>query len=147
MNVCVRHLLGLASLLLPLAAYADPMLSAKLVDRDAKAQKGEMTVEVSVTGLELLDAAKANEQPHAGQGHLHYRLDEGPVIATTATKLSFHELGAGAHQLEVRLAGNDHKPIGVAQNFRITVPAKAQNATAKPAPPAQPAPPAKPNSY
>ena len=34
MNIRVRHLLGFASLLLPLAGYAEPTLSAKLVDPD-----------------------------------------------------------------------------------------------------------------
>jgi len=139
MKSYARAVLSCAVLLWPAMAFADPTLTAKLVDRDAKARKGEMTVEVSVGGLELTDAAKAMEQPRTGQGHIHYRLDDGPVIATTATKLSFHELGAGAHSLEVRLAGNDHKPLGPAQKLSVTVPPKqAQSAARKPAAPNNP---------
>lgn len=130
MHPCARVLIC-ASLLWPLGAFAEATLTAKLVDRDAKASKGEMTVEVSVAGLEVIDPAKAMEQPKAGQGHLHYRLDGGPIVATTATKLSFHELAPGAHRLEVRLAGNDHKPLGPAQNLSITVPEKQASGPAK----------------
>ncbi|HEU4430724.1 MAG TPA: DUF6130 family protein [Myxococcota bacterium] len=140
MHACARALVVCAGFLWPLGALAEPTLSAKLVDREAKARKGEMTVEVSVSGLEIVDAAKAMEQPTTGQGHLHYRLDDGPVVATTATKLSFHGLAAGSHRLEVRLAGNDHKPLGPAQNLSITVPdQQASGAAQKPAPPARPA--------
>jgi hypothetical protein len=51
----------------------------------------------------------------AGQGHLHYRVDDGPVIATTVTELSFHELAPGPHRFEVTLVGNDHQPLGRAR--------------------------------
>jgi len=146
MQVCARAVLICAAVLWPLGALAEPTLTAKLVDREAKARKGELTVEVTVAGLEIVDAAKSMEQAKAGQGHIHYRLDDGPVVATTATKLSFHGLRAGSHRLEVRLAGNDHKPLGPAQNLSITVPAQQASGEAqKPAPPANGA--DRPNSY
>jgi hypothetical protein len=99
-----------------------PALSAKLLDPEKKAQKYEATVEVQVAGIQLVDSAKANEQPAQGQGHLHYQVDNGPIIATTATKLSFQELSAGQHKIMVMLVGNDHKPLSVQETLTVTIP-------------------------
>jgi len=100
-------------------------LSAMLVDRENKAQKGEATVQVTTSRIKIVDPASAHEQPKSGQGHFHYRLDNGPVIATTATKLSFHELTPGQHTITVMLAGNDHSPLGPQETMNITVPSGA----------------------
>ncbi len=97
-------------------------LSLKLIDADQKAQKKSATVSVQVRGLKLVDPASVKEKPAQGQGHLHYRLDNGPVIATTATKLSFHELVSGPHSFTVNLAANDHSPLGPSQTVNVTVP-------------------------
>jgi len=100
-------------------------LKASLVDADAKAKKQAATVKVDVAGVELVDPATVNEKPMAGQGHLHYQVDDGPVIATTTTKLSFHGLKSGAHHIKVMLAGNDHSPLGPEKTLDVTVPATA----------------------
>jgi hypothetical protein len=99
-----------------------PALSAKLVDAEKKAQKHEATVEVQVAGVQMVDPAKVNEQPAEGQGHLHYQVDNGPIIATTAAKLSFHELSAGQHKITVELVGNDHQPLGAQEILTVTIP-------------------------
>ena len=101
---------------------AGPSLTVKLVDADKKAQKKSATVSVQVRGLKIVDPASAKEQSIKGQGHLHYRIDNGPVIATTATKLSFHELSSGPHSFTVTLAGNDHVPLAPSQTVNVTVP-------------------------
>lgn len=107
-------------LILPNIALAvQPSLSASLVDRDAKAKKGWATVEVKVSGLELVDSPTGELQD--GQGHLHYRVDDGFIVATTATKLSFHALSPGKHRIEVRLVGNDHLPLGPVSTLDVTV--------------------------
>ena len=100
----------------------EPKLEAKLIDPDAKAKKQSATVEVKVEGVKLVDPALSHEKPMKGQGHLHYRVDDGPVIATTATKLSFHDLKPGAHTFTVILAANDHSPLGPQQTLNVTVP-------------------------
>jgi hypothetical protein len=97
-------------------------LTAKLVDPEKKAKGKAATVEVTVTGVSLIDPAKVREIPKAGQAHFHYQVDNGPVIATTTTKLSFHELSSGQHTITVMLAGNDHKPLGPQQTLTVTVP-------------------------
>jgi hypothetical protein len=99
-----------------------PGMTATLVDPDQKAARGEATVTVKVTGLTLTDPSAAGEKPKPGQGHLHYQVDDGPVVATTTPKLSFHGLKPGAHKVVVMLAGNDHAPLGPQQTLNVTVP-------------------------
>jgi hypothetical protein len=97
-------------------------LTASLVDPATSAKEKTATVQVRVAGVKLIDPAMTNKRPTKGQGHLHYRVDSGPVIATTTTKLSFHELTPGNHQIVVMLANNDHSPAGPQQTLEITVP-------------------------
>ena len=103
-------------------AQAGPTLTAKLIDADKKAQQKSATVVVRVRGIKLVDPASVKEKPAKGQGHLHYRVDGGPVIATTTTKLSFHELSSGPHTITVALAANDHSPLGPSVTLNVTVP-------------------------
>jgi len=103
-------------------AGATPELSAKLSDSEKKAQEHTATVEVRVAGIQLIDPSAVNEQPQQGQGHLHYQVDTGPVIATTTTKLSFHELSSGSHEITVMLVSNDHQPLGPRETLAVTIP-------------------------
>jgi hypothetical protein len=107
---------------------AKPVMTAKLIDADKKAAARAATVEVTTSGIELVDPAVSMEKAVAGQGHLHYQVDKGPVVATPSAKLSFHELAPGAHTILVVLAGNDHKPLGPQQQLTLTVPAQPQKA-------------------
>lgn len=106
-----------------------PAMTAKLVDADKKAAQRAATVEVTTAGVQLVDPAISLEKAVAGQGHLHYQLDKGPIVATPAAKLSFHELSPGPHTIVVMLAGNDHKPLGPQQQLTVTVPAQTQKAS------------------
>jgi hypothetical protein len=101
---------------------AAPSLKAVLVDPEKKALKQAATVKVTVGGLQMIDPALADEKPRKGQGHLHYQVDDGPVIATPTTKLSFHGLKAGQHTILVVLAGNDHQPLGPQEKLTVTIP-------------------------
>lgn len=106
----------------PAYAQAKLAMTAKLVDPDKKAAAGGATVEVTTSGVQLTDPALSNEKPVPGQGHLHYQVDKGPVVATPAAKLSYHELTPGSHTILVMLVGNDHKPLGPQQQLTVTVP-------------------------
>jgi hypothetical protein len=97
-------------------------MTASLIDAEKNAKDKSATVEVRVTGVELIDPALTNKQPMKGQGHLHYQVDDGPVVATTAPKLSFHGLSSGKHKIVVMLVNNDHSPAGPQQTMEITVP-------------------------
>ncbi len=105
-----------------IASTQAPTLTAVLVDAEKKAKEQTATVQVTVTGVQLIDPASVKEHPAKGQGHLHYRVDDGPVIATPTPKLSFHGLTSGQHKILVMLAGNDHKPLGPEQTLTVTIP-------------------------
>jgi hypothetical protein len=109
------------------SAGGDAKLMAELVNVEAKARKQEATVTVTVSGVQLVDPSTVNEKPQKGQGHLHYQVDNGPVIATTTTKLSFHGLTPGRHKIMVVLAANDHSPLGPQQSLEVTVPASTSS--------------------
>ena len=91
-------------------------------DPEKKAQERTATVEVKLAGIQLIDPAAVNEQPQQGQGQLHYQVDNGPVIATTTTKLSFHELSLGSHKITVMLVGNDHQLLGPRETLTLNIP-------------------------
>jgi hypothetical protein len=97
-------------------------LTATLVDAEAKAKKQAATVKVTTRGVRIVDPALSGEKPIKGQGHLHYQVDDGPVIATTAPKLSFHGLKPGSHIISVMLAANDHSPLGPEQKLDVSIP-------------------------
>lgn len=119
-TVLCRQVVLLAFLILPTVALATPpSISATLIDRDAKARKGWATVEVKVAGIELVESPTG--QVRVGEGHLHYRVDDGFVIATTAEKLSFHALSRGKHRIEIRLVGNDHLDLGPVSTLEVDV--------------------------
>ena len=101
--------------------FVRPTLEATLVDPEKNGKRGAATVKVDVQGLKLTDPASVNEAPQTGQGHLHYQVDDGPVIATIATKLSFHGLKPGKHAVKVMLAANDHSPLGVEKALAVEV--------------------------
>lgn len=119
----MKHLIAAAIVGLAAAASAqEPGMSAKLVDAEKKARSRTATVELSVTGIKIVDPAVAKEIPKKGQGHFHYQVDNGPVIATTSPKLSFHELTSGKHAIKVMLAGNDHAMLGPSQVLDVNIP-------------------------
>lgn len=103
-------------------AAPPPELSAKLLDAEHNALKKEAAVEVSVKNLKLVDPEEAGEKPKSGEGHVHYQIDAGPVVATTATKLSFHEMPPGKHEIKVTLSANDSLPLGPAKILKVSIP-------------------------
>jgi hypothetical protein len=107
-------------------AMAQPKLDleASLVDADANAQQATAVVRVEVVGADLIDPALATPGSKAIQAHLHYRVDDGPVIATPVAKLAFHDLTAGRHRIEVVLADREHKPLGPSQILEVMIPAR-----------------------
>ncbi|HEV8267021.1 MAG TPA: hypothetical protein VGR00_02260, partial [Thermoanaerobaculia bacterium] len=105
----------------PAKAMKAPSLTATFVDKEAKAMKQTATVKVTVGGVKIIDPATVKEMPKAGEGHLHYQVDDGPVIATTATKLSFHGLKSGSHTIKVMLAANDHSELGPKESLQVDI--------------------------
>lgn len=102
---------------------AEPAMKVTVVDLDTTRSGGSATIGVELSDVEMVDPASVNERVERGEGHLHYRVGDGPVVATTATRLSFHELPPGEHRIEVTLVGNNHQPIGPREVLEVTVPA------------------------
>ena len=128
-NARIWSTLPLLALLGASAGAQDPAagrdtsgLTATLVDADKNTPKGTAIVTVKVTGIALTDPGAAGEMKKPGQGHLHYQVDAGPVVATTTPKLSFHGLKPGEHKIVVMLAANDHSPLGPQQTITVKVP-------------------------
>lgn len=103
-------------------ATQSPTMSVKLIDQLRKAKQQTATVQVTVGGIKLVDPDTTPPAAQAGEGHLHYQVDGGPLIATTTTKLSFHGLGAGTHSVIVTLVGNDHSPLGPQETIAVVIP-------------------------
>lgn len=110
------------SLLVARGAAAEPSFTAELADADVEAKKASAVVRVTISDVELVDPDETGRTARPGEAHLHYRVDGGPVIATTARKLAFHELAPGAHEIVVLLAGNDNQPLGPRQTLPILIP-------------------------
>jgi|GEM_PF-5294059 len=106
----------------PSSVDAPPTLKVVIVPVDPKSGKKSATVKVEVRGLKLVDPGSVRGESVVGEGHLHYRLDQGPVIATTATTLCFQNLTSGPHTITVALASDDRAPIGPATTLGINIP-------------------------
>lgn len=98
-----------------------PSLTAKLVDPAKNSAQKSAVVEVTVTGVKLVDPS-ASSPTAQGEAHLHYQVDKGFIIATPAAKLAFHGLSSGAHSITVSLANNSHQNLGPQQTLNVQIP-------------------------
>jgi hypothetical protein len=105
------------------SAISAPFISARLVDEKKNAALRAATVEVTIRGVRLVDPELVPRARGPIQGHLHYQLDGGAIIATPATELSFHELSQGEHKILVNLTDGNHIPIGLPVVLTLTIPA------------------------
>ncbi len=97
-------------------------LTAKLLDPAKQGREKAAVVQVNVAGIRIVDPDQSGRKAKPGEGHLLYRLDGGPVIATTATKLGFRELGSGRHKIDITLAANDGTLLGPKQIVDVDIP-------------------------
>ena len=67
---------------------------------------------IDVQGIQLIDPAITNGIRRPGHGHLLYRIDRQPIVATAATDLTFRNLGPGPHLIDVMLVTSDFMPLG-----------------------------------
>lgn len=95
----------------------DVFLAATLVDAEKQSDLNQMTVVVKVKGVDM--------KPEDGHPHLHYRLDDGAVIGTSATRLNFYELSPGPHSIHLSLVDGKHKPLGFEDTLTIDIPDKS----------------------
>jgi Cu/Zn superoxide dismutase len=98
-------------------------VTARFINEAANANKKMATVDVSVTGV-TINAAK--DIAGMGEGtmgvHLHYQLDNGPIIVTPEKKLTFANLSSGTHTIKVTVANGHHQPISETQTLTVKIP-------------------------
>ncbi len=113
---------GSVALLAAVSVPTNLVVDAKLREPARYALKKQAAVEVQIKGLKMVEPYAAGEKPKKGEGHMRYQIDSGPVIETTATNVSFHELRPGKHEIKVMPAANDHLPLGPAKLLEVTIP-------------------------
>lgn len=99
-------------------AKGDVTLTVKLVD-EAMLSKDKMAkVEVGVTGVKLMSEHKGS---HMGS-HLHYQIDDSPIIVTSTPTLSFANLTPGKHTINVTVVDAKHSPLAGPETVEINIP-------------------------
>lgn len=99
-----------------------PLLTATLVNPKANAQNHKAVIKVQTDGLKIVDPAKVNQEPRLDEGHIQYRLDNGPVQNTTLNTWTFEHLSRGEHLIRVALASNDGHQFGSGKWLKVNVP-------------------------
>lgn len=69
---------------------------------------GDITVAVETTGLEFVMPGGENV---AGQGHVHFTLDDRPEQMSAEKEAVIKDVEPGSHTLVAQLVGNDAKPL------------------------------------
>lgn len=104
----------------PAAPAPPPMMLVAMTIELPSPQRGAGVL-VHVAGIRLVDPGLDPELA-ADEGHLHYRVDDGPVLETSATNVAFTDLAKGRHFVSVSLAANDHSPLGPAETVVVRIP-------------------------
>lgn len=81
---------------------------------------GTVTVTVEVTDLEIVMPSGGNV---AGQGHVHFTLDDRPYEMSIEKEFEFDDVGPGTHTLKAELVQNDTSSFDppVEQEIEFTV--------------------------
>src|SRR5262249_51649690 len=117
----------LATMIVPWSTRAStqrhrPALEARLVDAVKRAEAGTASVEVTVSGVDLVEPVSATSAPEAGKGPLPHEIDGGRVITTSVRRLSFHNLASGPHSIVVALVTGDPGSRSAECALPVTIP-------------------------
>jgi hypothetical protein len=100
-------------------AKGDVTITVKLVD-EAMLSKDKMAkVEVGVTGVKLMPEHKGTTHMSS---HLHYQIDDSPIIVTTSPTLSFANLTSGKHTIQVTVVDAKHSPLAGPESVELNIP-------------------------
>jgi len=98
-----------------------PRLRAQFVDKARNLEHRLAVVEVDAEGVLLADPTDSQYKMR-DQGHIQFRLDQGPYILPLGNRIAFEGLTPGKHNIEVMLADNSYRPMGPKVELEITVP-------------------------
>lgn len=69
---------------------------------------GDVSMSVKTTGLKFVMASNTNV---AGEGHVHFTLDDKPFEMSVKPDYTYEGVAPGSHTLEAELVQNDTKPF------------------------------------
>lgn len=69
---------------------------------------GTVKVRVETTGLTFTMPSNTNV---AGEGHVHFTLDDRPFVMSTEPQIDLEDVDPGPHTLKAELVQNDTKPF------------------------------------
>ena len=129
---------------------AEIKLSARLVDEDQLSKEKMAMIVVTVSGVTISENAlqkgmgamrgsagtsgttgtasgKYGTTTGSASGstagaHIHYQLDDGPIVATAAKSLAFANLTSGSHTIAVTLVNGAHAPISEQTTLTVNIP-------------------------
>lgn len=94
----------------------------KLVEPAASAEvaAGDVKVAVETTGLKFVMPSNTLV---AGEGHVHFTIDDGPEVMSTDPSMVLKDVAPGPHKLKAELVQNDTKPFDppIKQEIDFTV--------------------------
>lgn len=99
---------------------AAPTIELAEPTADTVVPAGDVRVSVKTTGLSFAMPSNTNV---AGEGHVHFTLDEEPFKMSVAPEYLFEDVSPGEHTLKAELVQNDTEPFSppVKQEITFTV--------------------------
>ncbi len=88
----------------PAPSVAAPTLRLIVPENGATVPTGTVKVAVETTGLEFVMPSNTNV---AGQGHVHFTLDDRPFIMSVEKEAEFEDVEPGTHRLVAELVQNN----------------------------------------
>ncbi len=89
-------------------------VSARVENQDNK--EGMATIAVNVKGTTL-----TGDTAGMHGSHLHDQIDNGPIVVTNATNLSFAHLSPGKHTIKITAVDMNHRPISNTETVDIDI--------------------------
>lgn len=83
----------------------------------AKVPAGDVSLSVKTTGLKFVMPSNTLVP---GEGHVHFELDDEPVMMSTTPDYVYEGVSAGEHKLTAELVQNDTKPFSPPVKQEIT---------------------------
>jgi hypothetical protein len=85
-----------------------PTLTITAPTEGATIAPGDVEVKVAATNLEFVMPSNKNV---AGQGHVHFTLDDRPFQMSVEPNYTFKDVAAGTHKLRAELVQNNTDPF------------------------------------
>ncbi len=93
----------------------------RLVKTEEFAKQHKALVEAQVYGLELVSPGQ-NQAPNEYQGHIVYRVDNGPEQTAANERFEIAGLSLGNHTIAVHLADNEGHAISPEHRLLVRIP-------------------------